>query len=280
MTAILIADNAPYWLKQMSIVVQNYGFSVVSAHNPNEALTILGRHEADIAVLDLRLEDDTDDHDVTGLNVAEQTDRMIPKIIVSDYANISDAAEKLRIDIQGFPGIVDFVKKDRIETSLIPSIERAMKIRQTWLAMAQSTVSNHLYQDYKDARRDARFHYLVSMLLSVGFAFPLVFGAFKLHGNGSWSVLFAVMGILIAEVTNYLFGRKLEFLNQRVERFHAELLQTNRFEQLLEASYNIKDERSREAFKIELFNSAANQWLRKSESNLPMLLPKEKIDPE
>ena len=265
MTTVLVADNDPISLRRMSDIVQDKGFSVLRAINPSQAKAIIGSHRADVAVIDLRLEDDTDEHDLTGLEVAEKTDEMIPKIIVSRFESKAVLTDALKINIKGSPTIVDFVRKTEIATSLIPAIENTVRIRQTWSAMAQSKVSNQLYQDYKSARRDARVHYWVSLGISIGFALLIFYGAFRLHGNGSLTVLFAVSGVLVAEITNYLFSRKLEFLARRVERFHAELLQTNRFEQLLEASYAMKDETARENFKGELFRSAADQWLRKHE---------------
>lgn len=286
MTAILVAENNTGHLDHLSSIVKSSGFSVLRATNPEQAKAILGSQRADVAVLDLRLEDDTDEHDITGLEVARKTDDMIPKIIVSKFANKSDLADALKINIKGSPAIVEFVEMKKVATDLIPAIENAVRVRQTWSAMSKSKVSSQLDHDYKNARKDARLHYWVSFGISIGFALLIFIGAFYLHVGGTPSngsmlernlpILFAVMGVLVAEITNYLFGRKLEFLYKRVERFHSELLQTNRFEQLLDSSYAIRDEKSREEFKKTLFDAAASEWLHKQRSDSELREDREK----
>jgi DNA-binding NtrC family response regulator len=82
MTAILVADNDPGWLQNLTGIVERGGYSVIPATNRKEAMAVIGRHEADVAVLDLRLDEDLDADDISGLQVAEDTDRTIPKIIV------------------------------------------------------------------------------------------------------------------------------------------------------------------------------------------------------
>jgi ActR/RegA family two-component response regulator len=270
MTAILIADNNADWLKSLTGIVQDGGFSIISASTRRGAEAVLSKREADVAVLDLRLEDDTDDYDISGIEIAEKSDRMVPKIIVSEFGSVTDAAQSLKIDIDGYPQIVDFVKKTDISTDLIRSIERAIKIKDAWHATAQVRLLNQLRTDYDDAREEAKVHYKVSLILSVAFAVPILVGAVLLHStHGSLSVLFAVMGVLVAEFTNYLFNKKLDFLFARADRFHAERLQINRFEELLESSYKIKDEKAREAFKVALFYAGANQWIRSVEAHRP-----------
>ncbi|HSS22066.1 MAG TPA: response regulator [Pyrinomonadaceae bacterium] len=263
MTAILVADNDTTWVENLTgIIGGEGGYTVIPAHTPKEAMAIIGRHEADIAILDLRMVRDDDEHDYSGLHVAEDTDRMVPKIIVSAFTSIRDAAESLQIDVEGLPGIVDFVEKQHVKTRLLPSIEKAMKIKRRWLTGAQTTVANQLSQDYDHARAEAQTHYRVSLRLSVLFAIPIVLGAFLLHSHlGSFSVLFAVLGVLVGEVTLHLFNRQLKFLYERVDRFHSELLQSNRFERLLEACFEIKDQKLREEYRVALVNSAIRSWI-------------------
>ena len=87
-------------------------------------------------------------------------------------------------------------------------------------------------------------------------------------------MVFAVLGVLVAEITHHLFNRDLQFLYQRVEGFHAELLQTNRFERLLEASHEIKDQRAREEYKISLIEAAARSWLGNQVAGPPRSISK------
>lgn len=269
MTAILVADNEAQWLSDMCRIIESNGYGVIRAGNPKEALAVLGRHQADVAVLDLRLKNDKNKYDISGLEVAADSDRTIPKIIVSSFASEEAVIQGLKIDIDSYPAIVEFVQKGEIQKKLIPSIEKALRLKDTWSVAAQTKISKQLNDDYRAARRDARIHYWVSLGISVAFAFVIFYGAYKLHketATSSLPILLSIIGILVAEIMNHLFNRKLEFLYGRVERYHSELLQTDRFAQLLGMSYGIKDERTREEYKLSLFKAATNQWLRTRQS--------------
>lgn len=262
MTTVLVADNLDTALLSLSQEVRRGGYTVVTATNPEQAITILNSGDVDVGVIDLRLTNDSK-HDISGIKVAKESDRKIPKIIVSSFDSVVAASEVLGTSVEGLPATVEFVKKDKVSTELLPAIARALKIKHVWSTSAQNRISEQLNQDYMKARRAAIMHYWASLVISIAFAVPIVYGAFLLHGdgNGSLSIIFTVIGVLVAEVTNYLFAAKLEFLYERVDRFHSELLQANRFEQLLEASDHIRNEAEREQFKLKVLGIAAARWL-------------------
>ncbi len=268
MTAILVADNNEHWLNVICGLVAREHYGVIRARNPSEALAALDRQGIDIAILDLRLKDESNDYDISGFKVAKESDRSIPKIIVSNYASeraFADAyPEAFKIDTDARPAIVDFVEKGEIETKLIPKIENALKIKATWSSAAQSKIARVLHEDYETARLDAKRHHRISSIISIVFALIFFWGAYRLHSANEKSatpLILIIVGVLVAEVTNYLFGRKLEFLYHRVERYHDELLQTERFGQLLGMSHTIKDERAREGYKLALFTAATARWI-------------------
>jgi CheY-like chemotaxis protein len=281
MTSILVADNDDKWLDDLCKIIGGKGYGVIRATNPTDAMAVIGSHSADVAVLDLKLKDDSE-YDISGFNVARDSDRMVPKIIVSGYKNqrefSKDYPNAFQIGIDAFPVIVDFVEKGDIISKLIPSIENALRIKDTWTLSTQSKISTQLKKDHERARWEAIIHYWITLLISIGFAVIIFLGAHELHKASTGSplpLILIVVGVLVAEVTNYLFSRKLEFLYHRVERYHEELLQTDRFGQLLSMSYSIKDERLREQFKLQLFDAATSQWLCKTDAlrNVQALKP-------
>jgi CheY-like chemotaxis protein len=277
MTSILVADNNDSWLNDLCEVLEKQGrYRTIRAKNPKDAMAIIGSHSADIAVLDLRLKDDASDYDISGFKVARDSDRMVPKIIVSSFSDEREFAKAyphaFQIGVDAFPVLVDFVEKGAIGSKLLPSIEHALRVKDTWTLSAQSRISSELKKDHERARREAIIHYWTTMIVSVGFAIVIFVGAYELHkpqatdpnSNSALPLILIVVGVLIAEVTNYILSKKLEFLYHRVEKYHDELLQTDRFGQLLTMSYSIKDEKFREEFKLSLFNSAVTQWLGKN----------------
>ena len=281
MTSILVADNNEKWLNDMCDVIERHHYHVIRANTPERAMAILGSHSADIAVLDLKLKDDGP-HDISGFKVARDSDRMVPKIIVSQYSSEKDFAQAypraFHVDVDAFPVLVDFVEKGAIESKLIPSIEHALRVKDTWSLSAQSKISKELKKDHERARREAIIHYWITLGVSIVFALIIFVGAYELHSADSGSALpliLIVVGVLVAEVTNYIFGKKLEFLYHRVERYHDELLQTDRFGQLLSMSYTIKNEQLREEFKLALFDAAASQCLCRMRRSRPESKTKE-----
>jgi CheY-like chemotaxis protein len=260
MTTVLVADNKESALNFLSQEVSRGGYSVVRATNPEQALAALNSGRVDLGVLDLKLRDDTE-FDFSGIRVAMDADRAIPKIIVSDYDSFAAAREALGTKLDGLSAAVDYIKKDNASTDLLPAIERALKIKHLWSATARNRISTQLNEDYIRARRDAVMHYWTSLLISIAFALPIIIGAFQLHGGTSITLVFTVVGVVVAEVTNYIFARKLEFLSHRVDRFHSELLQAYRFEQLLEASDYIRNEGERERYKLHVLETATARWV-------------------
>lgn len=260
MATVLVADNMHNQLLLLSRYVKQGRHKVVTATNPEQATAILNSGGVDVAVLDLRLTDDSA-NDLSGIRVAKETNRSIPKIIVSSYESFEVARDALGMNLDSLPAAVDFIKKDKVATDLLPAIDRALQLKRMWSENAQNRISEQLNQDYKRAQRVAFWHYWTSLVVAIAFAVPIVYGAFKLHEEGALSIIFTVVGVLIAEVTNYLFASKLEFLYERVDRFHAELLQANRFAQLLEAADYIREDTDREQFKLQVLNSAVATWI-------------------
>src|SRR6185369_2630345 len=236
MTSILVADNDETWLNDLCAVIEGHQYQVIRATTPERAMAILGSHSADIAVLDLKLKDDGE-YDISGFKVARDSDRTVPKIIVSQYSSEKDFAQAypraFQVDVDAFPVVVDFVEKGAIESKLIPSVEHALRVKDTWSLSAQSKISKELKKDHERARREAKIHYWITLGFSIIFALIIFWGAYELHGakgEGALPLILIVIGVLVAEATNYIFVKKLEFLYHRVERYHDELLQTDRLD--------------------------------------------------
>ncbi len=275
MTAVLVADNNEHWLNVICGLLAPKHYKLIRARNPTEALAALDRQSVDIAILDLRLKDDSSDYDISGFRLARESDRSIPKIIVSNFASEREFLERypdaFKTDVDGRPAIVDFVEKGVIETKLIPTIENALRIRAMWSsAAAESKIARLLHEDYETARKDAKRHHWISSAISIGFAVIFFWGAYRLHAAneaGATPLILLIVGFLVAEVTNYLFSRKLEFLYERVERYHEELLQTERFGQLVKISDTIRDEGTREGYRLALFRAATARWIHRDHSS-------------
>jgi CheY-like chemotaxis protein len=274
-SAILVADNDEHWLNVMCGVLAQAHHTLIRATSEDEARSALDRQNVDLAVLDLRLKNNSSNYDISGFRVAKESDHSIPKIIVSNYASEREFADAypaaFKMDGHARPIIVDFVEKGQIETKLLSAVENALKVKLTWSSTSESKIGRLLHEDYETARLDAKRHHQISSAISVVFAIIFFWGAYRLHSANEHSatpLILLIIGLLVAEVTNYLFGRKLEFLFERVERYHEELLQTERFSQLMAMSDSLSDQKAREAYKLELFRAATGEWISRSRRSL------------
>lgn len=123
MTQVLIADNDLDYLKSVKDVFEASGFKVITASTPTEARQILERKSVNLAILDIRLTDDNDDKDISGLVLAEQASSEIPKIILSSYPTMEVVRRAYAANI-GLPAATDFISKmqgveDLLESSKI-----------------------------------------------------------------------------------------------------------------------------------------------------------------
>jgi DNA-binding response OmpR family regulator len=110
--ALLFADNAAEFLSVRAEFLAADGYRVIPATSVEEARRILEAGVVDLAILDKRLHDDTDRDDISGLTLARETGRGIPKIILTDYPTYQDAVAALCADASGVPPAVDFLCKD------------------------------------------------------------------------------------------------------------------------------------------------------------------------
>lgn len=88
---IILADNNRASLKNWAAVLRATGYRVREANSFSAAERLLAQREGDLAVLDLRLKDDEDESDLSGLELAESHGVAVPTIILT--AEVSKQAE-------------------------------------------------------------------------------------------------------------------------------------------------------------------------------------------
>jgi DNA-binding response OmpR family regulator len=122
---IVFADNDAEFLDIGSKLLQQAGFVVHAAGSVAEAREILEKVWVHVAVLDIRLEDDKDEGDISGIELAKDVlYETIPKIIITNYPTYEHVKAALGPRLPDLPPAVDFLaKKDGIE-ALIETIEK------------------------------------------------------------------------------------------------------------------------------------------------------------
>jgi DNA-binding response OmpR family regulator len=128
---ILLADNDLAFLETWSEFLESNGYTVHRASTPAEARSLLETAQIHLAILDLRLTNDDDDNDRSGLIVAKEAARHIPKLILTKFPTFEAVRDALRLDFETLPPAVDFInKKDDLDTLLQIIIETTEKYIQ------------------------------------------------------------------------------------------------------------------------------------------------------
>jgi predicted nucleotide-binding protein len=124
---ILFADNDPDFLKTRAEFLEQQGYLVVPATSVTEARRKLEIGGIDLAILDIRLESDDDEKDISGLVLAKEVARSVPKIILTGFPSYEYVREALRPQLNGLPATVDFVAKQEGPETMLAAVRRALK---------------------------------------------------------------------------------------------------------------------------------------------------------
>ncbi|HPO87485.1 MAG TPA: response regulator [Candidatus Hydrogenedentes bacterium] len=258
---ILLADNQPEDRTTWQRVLTNAGYEVRLAKNPEEAREMLQTARIDMAIIDLRLIDDNDANDISGLVLAkERAYRHIPKIILTAFGvGYGDLREALGLALDELPPTVAFMKKDESPQILIEVIRKTL---ETWprLRVAMAKVSDQIKNDHEETRRQARLNYGAAFGLSVLGAFVMFAGIGLAWLNQLAIGLVGTTGGILVEVLSYLFFARVNLANDRQDAYHQELLQTYWFEFLLAACEELPFEKRSVSIERAI-DTAINSWL-------------------
>jgi len=265
MTRILVADNEEDSMKTLVEILKGQYPFLVYATNPHDAQTILNADAVDVAILDLRLTNDLNDHDISGLTVAKSTNPAIPKILVTKFENEPAMRKALGANVDGLPSAIAFLYWGELADQLLPKVALALEINKSRFRRSQDQISERLTDDYDHAKMVAHIHIWLSFLLSIIFVVPVAYGVLQLHTatsktDGALAMVFILIGSLGAEITNYIVAKKLEFLYERVDRFHTELLQASKLDQMLALCDEIDETSERRHFKASILDAVLERW--------------------
>jgi DNA-binding NtrC family response regulator len=223
---ILFADNDPDFLDTRREFLEKEGYRVIPATDPTEARRLLEKGGIDLAVLDVRLVNDDDEKDTSGLTLAKDPAyRPVPKIILTNFPTYQAVREALSPALDGLPPAVDFLDKREGPDALIAAIRRSIAVyvekkpKQVSLDLAEQ-----LEKDYEEARRQAVFTHRARLGLIVVGGVVIICGAVGIIlGETTAGALSAVSGVLV-EALGALFSKFSEDANKRMDRYHKELL--------------------------------------------------------
>lgn len=124
---ILIADNDPLFVNSCAEFLEMSGYRVLRAYNLEDARLLLGEGAAHLAILDLRMRDDKDRMDLSGLALAKKSDPAIPKIILTSFQEWEHVREALAPTADDVTPAVSFVAKQEGLEVLLSHTRRAFE---------------------------------------------------------------------------------------------------------------------------------------------------------
>jgi len=218
---ILFADNDANFLKTRTEFLRQEGYHVIEAANSTEARQRLGAGGIDLAILDIRLEDDGDERDLSGLWLAKETaekvptivtsgfmEQMVPKIILTGFPSYENVREALAPRVGGLPAAVDFVAKQEGPEALLAAIRRALSAserRQAEIPVAPAAMMAEVPGIRVQAQRKTWI--LIGAFASLILGTAMGFGA-VVTGN-PWLLLGALFFIVLL-VVGLVVGTSME----------------------------------------------------------------------
>jgi CheY-like chemotaxis protein len=260
---VLFADNNDEICNVWGRNLKKAGYKVEFAKSPEEASKKLKEGDIDLAVLDVRLTDDNDTHDTSGITIAaDLAFRHIPKIMLTGFKPSPENIRKLQeLSAVELPSAVTWVDKGERPEKLLKIIPQVIslwpRLQQVQILAGkisrqleddQSTIRLHVSQGY---RRTIDSSYIGYSLIVAGILLAL----FKIV---EISIVVAIGGI-ITEVLSYLFFQRLDVANERMDKYHRELLQTYWLELLLATCEPLPAE-SQIATSEYIIKAATNSW--------------------
>jgi CheY-like chemotaxis protein len=121
---VLLADNDEDYRNSLRPLLEGEGYLVKEAESVQEAKEGLKAISVDLALVDLRLTNDVDDYDISGLKVAKwASERGIPCIVITAFNSVETT--RLALRSQGAePPAVDYVPKKDGPQAILNAIRR------------------------------------------------------------------------------------------------------------------------------------------------------------
>jgi len=221
---ILLADNDDDFRKTLTEFLEQEGYHIIQATNPTEARQRVEAGGIDLAILDIRLENEDDERDLSGLWLAkemaekvptivtsgfmEQMIPMIPKIILTGFPSYENVREALAPRVGGLPAAVDFVAKQEGPEVLLAAVRRALSAserRQAEIPVAPAAMMAEVPGIRVQAQRKTWI--LIGAFASLILGTAMGFGA-VVTGN-PWLLLGALFFIVLL-VVGLVVGTSME----------------------------------------------------------------------
>jgi len=125
---ILIADNDKDFLETRRDFLERAGYTVIPALSPAEAHKQLKEMNPDLVILDIRLVNDDDEKDYSGIELAKEISRSVPVLLLTGYPSLEYACQVLKPQLDGLPIAYDFIVKQEGPEAMLTAVKRTLEV--------------------------------------------------------------------------------------------------------------------------------------------------------
>jgi len=121
---ILIVENEAHVREATRLRLETKGYRVFAAETASQAQHILEREQIYLAIIDVRLQDDNDPNDVSGLDLAAELSPAVPKIILTGFQTPELIRRALIGYLKQLAPAQDVIAKQKGPQKLLEAVER------------------------------------------------------------------------------------------------------------------------------------------------------------
>jgi CheY-like chemotaxis protein len=283
---ILLVDNDPDTLQTLQEFLQGEGYPVTAVSSREAALRRLEHPDVALIILDIRLVDDEDEKDTSGLTLARELDPGIPKIILTRFPTYQAVRLALGPALDGLPPAVGFVSKQEGLKALLRQVRLALApvppplVSGLLLAFDASArlalprrvqevgpeeasrrlqaafnATSHEVQEYRrqESQRAAQYHTAGLVVSVLGMAMIMVSVMLVWHGDIQASIL-PLMASVVINASGALFFVREDAAHKRANQFFEQLNDLNRIGNVLIICDSLESPSDREAYKKKIID--------------------------
>lgn len=182
---ILVVDNSVNFGRSLANLLELEGYTVLIALSSSDAKALLRQSKIDLALFDIRLDDDGDEEDTSGIQLAKDIKLPIPKLFMSAYTHVDHVRELLNKDSGRSIG-EDIVDKSKGPQSILDtiayylsSVQADQQIDQIHIFFEQQLIPLGLGKEQIDSQQIDDLEQSLERI-NEAIRFPEAFGSLKL----------------------------------------------------------------------------------------------------
>jgi CheY-like chemotaxis protein len=269
---ILVIDDNKDYAQSVKEFLESSGYIVQIALNEEEARQILESAPVALAIVDVRLRNNVNEQDMSGVNLARGTAPHVPKLILTDHPTWEAVRRALGSAPNGRPPAVGFVAKKEGLEALLAAVNLALlrrdavftnKLHQAFGAtepidlqqrikeMGPAETTRRLQQSFdataaeltqqrdRESNRASHLHTVGLIASVVGIGLILAAATLVIWGSIAGGVL-SLVASGITQAIRMLFSVREDAAHKRVQFHYEELNEINRISTLIAIADSFK----------------------------------------